>query len=504
MKRLLTLSAFVIAAVFAVLAYALPSNELDISFPLLSRDVIFPGSSDPAQTLAAPQLVPTAGEGEITVTWQPVTDANAYELWVRLAAKPWEELAAGTLISTTTIYTHTNLLAGQTYTYAALAVSSSGDRGPWSSEVQATVLADLDAPVLTAAPGPAQVDLTWPAVTDADSYELWAWESVNEWAQIDAGQLISTSTSFSHTNLSVGVEYYYQMRAINADDAPGPWSAQVNLTVSPAMATPVLTATASAGQVTLTWDAVTDAVNYEVWMRQADTDWEQADDGTLTGASTTFTHAGRTAGETYFYTVRAVNASGQKGPWGQQAEATIPTDGLAAPSVTATPGIRQNTLSWDAVAGAATYELWAWEDNTDWYQLDDGSLTATTFNHTSLTVGNTYHYSLRALSSDGDEGPWSEYVEATVLGDLTTPVLTATASNGQVVLTWLAVPGAHTYELWAGDSVNGWQRLDDGSLSANNFTHNDGTAGTEYLYSVRAHASDGKESAWSVQVNATP
>ncbi len=593
MKRLLTLSAFLIAAVFAVLAYALPSNQFDLSFPLAEQEPLVPGSSQPATALAAPELVPTAGEREIIITWQPVTDADSYELWFRLAANPWEELAAGTLISSTTIYTHTNLLPGDIYTYAGLAVSSSGEKGPWSSEVHATVLADLDAPVLTAAPGPARNNLSWQPVTDANTYELWAWESENDWQRIDASQLISATTSFTHANLSVGVTYYYQIRALNADDAPGPWSAQVYATPNAALSPPALTATAGAAQVTLTWQPVTDAAGYEIWTRQSDAAWQQIDDGSLSGTDTSFIHSGLGIGQTYYYTARSVAASGHKGPWGQQTEAT-PTNGLTAPALTATagigfislswqpvtgaaayelwaekdhadrerlddgaltatsfthddltpgthyhhlvralaadgtpgpwsqetesivegafpapnltatPGVRQNTLSWDAVAGAAKYELWAWEESADWYRLDDGSLTDTTYNHTGLTIGNTYYYALRALTSDDKEGLWSDQAEATVLGELTTPVLSATASAGQVLLTWLPVPGAESYELWVADSVSGWQQLDDGALAATTFTHSSGAAGTTYYYTLRAHASEGKESAWSEHVSATP
>ena len=501
MKRLFTLSAFFIAAVFAVLAYVLPSNELDISFPRAESDPLVPDSSEAMHAMGAPELVPTAGEGEITITWQPVAHADGYELWFRLAANPWEELAAGSLISTTTIYTHTNLLPGNTYNYTALAVSSSGDRGPWSSEVQATVLADLDAPVLSAAPGPARIDLSWQPVTDANSYELWAWESVNEWQQIDAGQLISTSTSFSHTNLSVGVDYYYQMRALNADDAPGPWSEQVYATPNAALSPPALTATAGIGFISLSWQPVSGAASYELWAEKDHADRERLDDGALT--ATSFTQDDLTPGTHYHHLVRALAADGTPGPWSQETEAVV-EGAFPAPNLTATPGVRQNTLSWDAVAGAAKYELWAWEESAYWFRLDDGSLTDTTYNHTSLTIGNTYYYVLRALSADDKEGLWSDQAEATVLGDLSTPVLSATASAGQVLLTWLPVPGAETYELWVADSVNGWQQLDDGALAATTFTHSSGVAGTTYYYTLRALASDGKESAWTGQVSATP
>ena len=77
-----------------------------------------------------------------------------------------------------------------------------------------------------------------------------------------------------------------------------------------------------------------------------------------------------------------------------------------------TPGHGQIALSWQTIAGADSYELWTWQEGSDWEQLDDGSLTATSFTHTSLTVGSKHYYAVRALSDDGTEGAWSEYVGA--------------------------------------------------------------------------------------------
>ena len=113
-----------------------------------------------------------------------------------------------------------------------------------------------------------------------------------------------------------------------------------------------------------------------------------------------------------------------------------------------TPGHQQITVSWQAVPRADTYELWTWQEGGAWEQLGGGSLTATSFTHSNLTVGAKHYYAIRALNNDGAEGAWSEYVGALAAGELPTPVLTAAAGPAQVAVTWQAVTGANAYELW--------------------------------------------------------
>jgi len=62
---------------------------------------------------------------------------------------------------------------------------------------------------------------------------------------------------------------------------------------------------------------------------------------------------------------------------------------------------------------------------------------------------------------------------------LEVPALTASSMGTNTVeLGWTAVSGAVRYELWAWDSVTGWQRLDDGSLTSTSYTHGGLAAGT--------------------------
>ena len=180
---------------------------------------------------------------------------------------------------------------------------------------------------------------------------------------------------------------------------------------------------------------------------------------------------------------------------------------LDAPVLTAESGDDAIELTWSVVPSADRYELWAWWDSDiDWYQLDDGELTGTTFRHTELVSGTTYYYLVRAVSESGEPGAWSERVSATYSAGestLTPPILSADAEEGLVELGWTPVSGAVRYELWAWTSWDAWQRLDEEALSTTSFSHTGLLAGMTYYYLVRAVAESGETSEWAVQVSAT-
>ena len=103
---------------------------------------------------------------------------------------------------------------------------------------------------------------------------------------------------------------------------------------------------------------------------------------------------------------------------------------LAAPELTAKAVEGTVQLSWNAVPGAARYQLstW-WASDPGWQSLGGDSLTATSYTHTDVTAGTTYYYSIRAVNAAGDTSGWlEEYPSATVPAaatPLTTPQLTA-------------------------------------------------------------------------------
>ena len=185
---------------------------------------------------------------------------------------------------------------------------------------------------------------------------------------------------------------------------------------------PVLVARTSGDTIELTWSAIGDAARYELWVWwNSDTDWQQLDSGDLT--ETNFVHTEIEAGTTYFYLVRAVDSAGKIGLWSERVSATTPTPppSISAPTLSTSASEGRIDLTWTEVVEAVRYELWSWTSADGWQQLDDGALSATSFNHTDLADGVTFFYTIRSVNSEGEKSDWSEQVSETVPGILQVP-----------------------------------------------------------------------------------
>ena len=72
-----------------------------------------------------------------------------------------------------------------------------------------------------------------------------------------------------------------------------------------------------------------------------------------------------------------------------------------------------------------------------------------------------------------------------------------------VEVSWETVTGAARYDLRVWTSADDWQQLDDGDLTATNYSHTELTAGTTYYYWLRALSDTGEAGEWSERESAT-
>jgi uncharacterized repeat protein (TIGR03806 family) len=189
--------------------------------------------------------------------------------------------------------------------------------------------------------------------------------------------------------------------------------------------------------------------------------------------------------------------TGQGGP---------PPSAPSAPaSLTATPGNGQVALAWTASSGATSYTV-KWSTTSGGPYTSITGLSSTSYTHTGRTNGTTYYYVVSASNANG-ESPNSAQASATPQPPPPPAApsgLSATAGNGQVVLSWTASAGATSYTVKASLTSGGpYDAFTQAGITATTFTNGGLANDTTYYYVVSASNATG-EGADSGEQAATP
>ncbi len=431
----------------------------------------------------------TPGNGSVTVTWDAVTTATNYQVFYSSDGTNFYGL--GYAGNVTTI-TQTGLSNATKYYYYVVAYNSGGSSPP-SATVSATPI--LPAPTnVTATAGDSSVKIDWTAsaAPGATNYQVfYSTDNVNFYGLGYTGNVTTTIQG----GLTNGTKYYYYVVAYNAGGS-SPNSTVVSATVGLGAPTNVKLAPGD-GSVTVTWDAVFTATNYQVFYSSDGTNFYGLG---YAGNVTTITQTGLSNATKYYYYVVAYNAGGP-GPNSATVSTTV---SLPAPTnVKATAGDSSVKIDWTASAfpGATNYQVFYSSDGTNFYGLGytGGALTAT---QGSLTNGTTYTYYVVAYNNGG-ASPIS--LKASALVSLPAPTnLNAAPGNGSVTITWTAsaYPGATNYQVfYSSDGTNFYGLGYAGNTTT--FTQGGLTNGTKYYYYVLPY-NNGGGGTKSGTVSATP
>ena len=440
-------------------------------------------------------------QGRPTLKWNAVSGAAKYEVY-RARSKDGDYIKYATVTGTS--YTNTSYIEdGNTYYYKVRALKSDGTAGAWSSIVSVTYRAastgTLSAPTVTGGnDAQGRPTLTWKAVSGAAKYEVYR-------ARSRSGEYIkySTVTGTSYTNTSYiedGNTYYYKVRALDASGTAGAWSSIVSVTYRAAstgtLSAPTVTGgNDSQGRPTLKWKAVSGAAKYEVY-RSYSRDGSYSKYSTQT--STGYTNSSYlTSGTTYYYKVRALKSDGTAGPYSAVVSVTCRLK-LTAPSVTGgTDSQGRPTLKWNAVTGAAKYEVYRSASRSGTYTKYSTQTSTSYTNSSYLTSGTTYYYKVRALGSDGSYGPYSSVASVTyratssaVPAEVT--MGKATAQGSYITVTWDKAANAASYRVYRRVNNSSDWNVVASSVSGTSYTDWNVEPGVRYTYTVRGVAADGQ------------
>jgi fibronectin type 3 domain-containing protein len=387
-------------------------------------------------------VVVTVGTGQLTVTWNAVTGATAYEVYSHTANDSAAATKFGADVTATTA-TITGLTNGTTYYVWVKAKNAAGIISAFSFSVNGTPVAPPTAPTvpaITAANNRLTVD--WADVPYAASYEVYSNTTDNSATATQFGADI-TGTTATITGLTNGTTYYVWVKAKNAAGTSG-FSPSASGT--PALTVPAIPAVPTIAvdyhQLTVTWPAVIDTASYEVRYHTAnDSSTAQQFGGDITGTTVTIT--GLTNNTLYYVWVKAKNASGES-DFSPSASGTPVLLAPSAPSVST--GDTELTATWTGVNSATSYEVYySSTDNSATATQSGGGVTTTSATITGLTNGTTYYVWVKAKNATdtSDFSPGASGLP--VLSAPATPLFVV--NDQRLTAAWTPVPGATAYEV---------------------------------------------------------
>ena len=463
-----------------------------------------------------PQTVSaTAGDGQVTVSWDAVLGATSYTVY-------WDTAGGVTTGDFTLVpgantqIVHTPLSNGTARFYRVVATNASGSSG-LSSEVTATPLPPVPTipQTVSATAGDEQVTVSWDAVSDATSYKVY-WKSptggvTTSDTEISAG----ASTQIVHNSLTNNTAYFYRVVATNSGGASGLSSEESATPVPPPPPGIPQSVAAVAGntQVTVSWNTVSGATNYTVY-------WKSPTGGITTGNSTAISagtstqivHNSLSNGTEYFYRVEATNSNGSSDLSSEESATPMAPPPPDSPlNVDAVAANEQVTVSWNAVSGATSYTVY-WKSPAGGITTGNstaiGAGTSTQIVHNSLSNGTEYFYRVEATNSNGSSDLSSEESATPMAPPPPDSPLNvdAVAANEQVTVSWNAVSGATSYTVYWKSPAGGITTGNSTAIGAGTSTqivHNSLSNGTEYFYRVEATNNSGSSNL-SSEVSATP
>ncbi len=475
-------------------------------------------ATEPGSAPSTPTgVTPTAGDGDLTISWDSVTGATSYNIYWSTSQGVTKE--TGTKVSTfSSPYTHTGLTNGTTYYYVVTAENDYGESSE-SDEVSATPSATGSAPstptTVTSTAGDGEVTISWDTASDATSYNIY-WSTSSGVSKDTYEDKISTitTTSYLHTGLTNGTTYYYVATSEN-DYGESSESDEVSATPSStgtAPSAPIgVTPAAGDEELTISWDSVTGATSYNIYWSTSQA--VTKDTGTKVSTfSSPYTHTDLTNGTTYYYVVTAENDYGESSE-SDEVSAT-PAAAGAVPStpttVAATAVDEEVAISWDTAPGATSYRIYMHTSTgvSKATFTEKRTITTTSYTWTGLTNGTTYYYVVTAKNDYGESAE-SDEVSATPAAAGTAPstptAVTATPGDQEVAISWDSVSDATSYTIYMHTStaVSKATFTEKSTITTTFYTWTGLTNGTTYYYVVTAK-NDYGESDESNQVDATP
>lgn len=259
---------------------------------------------------------------------------------------------------------------------------------------------------------PVNLDFSWEEALGADSYQFQL-NSVNSFSNPEIDSSGISSTTLSLADLSNDTEYYWRVRAQNAEGS-GEWSeirkfeTVVATPAAPDLFSPADDSANAPTALTFEWQNLELASDYRFQLSSDESFSTIITDSSLTQSQLSLDELDYSA--TYFWRVQAINEGGSSN-WSSVFSFTTAPEipgqvVLNAPSDQATQQPTSLELSWDIAARADSYQFQLTSDSDFSDPAVDSTITENTLQVDNLESQTAYRWRVRAENESGF-GEWS-------------------------------------------------------------------------------------------------
>jgi fibronectin type 3 domain-containing protein len=398
--------------------------------------------------------------------------------------------------------------AGVRYYYLVKSCNAIGDSGA-SNEANVRVPTIPGAPVsLTSSVASSHIHLSWSIPADnggvpVTQYSIYRGTSPGAESATAIG--ISGTTSYDDASTAVGTQYFYVVKARNSIGESGASNEASGRIVQAPNPPTSLSVTATLGHESLTWTGPAfnggSAVNYyEVFRGTTSDQTTQVQIGTA--SITTYDDSQISVGQTYYYTIKAVNVAGDSIASNMVSALVKGLPGAPA-RLSTQIGDRSLIITWSAPASNGFSQITdycIYRSNTPSAETFVTIVNGTTYTDNGLINGNVYYYRVSAVNAMG-EGIQCPEVHNSPGAVPAAPVISGDAfSGGSVDFIWSSPENGGRpisgYTVFRGTSPDFTSSMPlTGSILVNSYHDTSASPGLTYYYFVTAQNSIGTSAA---------
>ena len=236
------------------------------------------------------------------------------------------------------------------------------------------------------------VQISWEGVEGAKLYKVYRKQLGTNWIVLSSNEV---DTSYTDVTAKDGKTYYYTVRAINGSVMSPSFDSTKNIECIKTLENVKLQSFANTNNgVQISWENVEGAKLYKVYRKQSGTNWIVLSSNEV---DTSYTDVTAKDGETYYYTVRAVNGKVMS-PSYDSSKYIVCIKKLKNVSSIKLKNISSGVqISWEKVDGTKQYKVYRKQPETGWIVLSN-NVVETNYVDTTVKNGETYYYTVRAVN----------------------------------------------------------------------------------------------------------